>query len=62
MDTRVKFSEVVIGEIFFDEVSGEYWRKENEDYGEIMSGVGGLDKNDRLDQFHSDEYVIVEVE
>jgi hypothetical protein len=57
MDTRVKFSEVSIGEIFFDEVSGEYWRKDNLTTASIMSG-----HYDGTDIFQIDEYVIVEVE
>ena len=47
MDTRVKFSEVPIGNIFFDEVSGEYWQKINQ-YGANMI-TGGDEGYDTFD-------------
>lgn len=55
MEDRVKFGEVAIGEIFFDEVSGEYWRKDDTVTATIMSGhdIG-------TDIFQLDEYVIIE--
>ena len=55
MDDRVKFGDLNIGDTFFDEVSGEYWRKDDINTATIMSGhdIG-------TDIFQPDEYVIIE--
>jgi hypothetical protein len=56
-DKYTTFGELDIGAYFFDEVSGEYWKKDNLTTASIMSG-----HYDGTDIFQIDEYVIVEVE
>ena len=56
---KVKFSEVFVGELFFDEVSGELFRKEDMETASVMSSAGTLRSPDC---FLLDEYVMVEDE
>jgi hypothetical protein len=55
---RVKFSEVVIGERFYDPISDEYFVKQSETLAAMVSGIGD---GTIPDEFEPDDVVGVDL-
>ena len=54
---RIKFSEVAIGERFYDPVSAEYFVKQSEDLAAMVTGIGD---GTIADEFEADDIVGVD--
>jgi len=54
---RIKFSEVAIGERFYDPVSAEYFVKQSEDLAAMVTGIGD---GTIPDEFDADDIVGVD--
>ena len=55
---RLKFSEVAIGERFFDPVSAEYFVKQSEELAAMVTGIGD---GSVPDEFEPDDIVGIDV-
>ncbi len=51
---RIKFSEVAIGERFYDPISAEYFVKQSEDLAAMVTGIGD---GTIADEFEADDIV-----
>ena len=54
---RIKFSEVAIGERFYDPISAEYFVKQSEDLAAMVTGIGD---GTIADEFEADDIVGVD--
>lgn len=55
---RIKFSEVTIGERFFDPISQEYFVKQSEEMAAMVTGIGD---GTVPDEFEADDVVGVDI-
>ncbi len=55
---RIKFSEVAIGERFFDPISQEYFVKQSEEMAAMVTGIGD---GTVPDEFEADDVVGVDI-
>ena len=55
---RIKFSEVAIGERFYDPISAEYFVKQSESLAAMVTGIGD---GSVADEFESDDIVGVDL-
>ncbi|HYC48244.1 MAG TPA: hypothetical protein VED01_22450 [Burkholderiales bacterium] len=55
---RVKFSDVAVGERFYDPVSAEYFVKQSEDLAAMVTGIGD---GTVADEFEADDIVGIDL-